>query len=332
MTDIRQSQASAEDHADRLDRWMARTWPDLSRSRCKALIEEGQLYANDEVLTDPSAKIREGITYRLEVPAPREDTPQPEDIPLKVLFEDDSVIVINKAAGMTVHPAAGNWTGTLVHALLHHCKGSLSGIGGVERPGIVHRLDKDTSGVMVAAKTDQAHQSLQKQFARHTVERAYMAFVRGGPKPKDGRIETRLGRSGHDRKKVAVLDEADSQTGKHAITNYQIVESYGQEPGKSVGTPIASLVECRLETGRTHQIRVHMAHIGCPLLGDPLYGRTRSSVLLKHDENGEYRSFKRQALHAAILGFDHPVTGERVRFETELPDDMKRLKDFLRTL
>lgn len=329
--DIREAVASPEDDGERLDRWMVATWPDLSRTRHKALVDSGHLSADGSTLSDPSAKVRAGITYRLDVPPPREATPEPEDIPLDILFEDDSLIVINKAAGMTVHPAAGNWTGTLVHALLHHCKGTLSGIGGVERPGIVHRLDKDTSGVMVAAKSDQAHQFLQKQFARHSVERAYLAFTRHGPKPREGRIETQLGRSGHDRKKVAVLEEG-STSGKHAITNYKVLEGYGQAPGKSVGTVIASLVECRLETGRTHQIRVHMAHIGCPLLGDPLYGRSRTPALATPEATAAIKGFQRQALHAAILGFDHPVSKERLRFETEMPEDMQRLKGYLKSL
>lgn len=325
-------QARPEASGERLDRWMTQVFEDLSRSRCKALVEAGALSVDGEVLTDPSAKVKEGALYALKVPEPEPATPRAEDIPLDILFEDDDLIVINKAAGMTVHPAAGNWTGTLVNALLHHCAGSLSGIGGVQRPGIVHRLDKDTSGVMVVAKSDRAHQGLGAKFAKHDVERAYLACVRGAPKPRANRLETRLGRSSYDRKKFAVIDDPRSKAGKVAVTNYQTLKAFGQEPGKSVGTPLASLVECRLETGRTHQIRIHMAHLGCPLLGDPLYGRGRSAPLAKLDSGKDFKDFRRQALHAAILGFDHPVTGERLRFETDLPKDMQRLIGFLERL
>ncbi len=328
--DIRTLTPEPEALGERLDRWLADQCPDLSRSRCKALIEAGALLVDGAALTEASAKVRDGV-YVLGVPEPERAEPEPEAIALDILHEDAHLIVINKAAGMTVHPAAGAWSGTLVHALLHHCAGSLSGIGGVMRPGIVHRLDKDTSGVMVAAKTDAAHQGLSEQFAAHDVERAYIAFTRGAPKPRAGRIETRLGRSDHDRKKIAVLP-GHSQAGKHAITNYETLSVYGQIPGASVGTPLAARVECRLETGRTHQIRVHMAHIACPLLGDPLYGKGRGGVLAKLDDGKVFRSFPRQALHAAVLGFDHPVTGERLQFETPLPPDMARLQGFLETL
>ncbi|MEQ8406023.1 MAG: RluA family pseudouridine synthase [Oceanicaulis sp.] len=317
---------------ERLDRYLAEAIPELSRSRCKALIEAGHLTLDGKTVTDPKHKVRAGAAYRLSPPEPEPATPQAEDIPLDILFEDDDLIVVNKQAGMTVHPAAGNWTGTLVNALLHHCADSLSGIGGVQRPGIVHRLDKDTSGVMVVAKSDRAHQGLSERFAAHDVERAYLAIVRGGPKPKAGRLETRLARSSHDRKKFAVIADPESRAGKHAITNYETLKAYGQEPGKGIGTPIASLVECRLETGRTHQIRIHMAHLGCPLLGDPLYGRGRASTLLRVDEDKTFKDFRRQALHAAVLGFDHPVTGEPLRFETEPPKDMQRLIGFLERL
>jgi len=330
--DTREQTATSSDAGERLDRWMANLWPDLSRSRCKALVEQGHLYLDGAVFTDPSAKIKPESVYRLDLPPPVQATPKPENIPLDVLFEDDQLIVVNKPAGLAVHPAAGNWTGTLVHALLHQCAGTLSGIGGVERPGIVHRLDKDTSGVMVAAKTDKAHQGLSDQFAAHSVERAYLAFTRSAPKPKAGRIETRIARSSHDRKKMAVIDTPGSEAGKHAITNYKTLKSFGQEPGKAVGHAMAALVECRLETGRTHQIRIHMAHIGCPLLGDPVYGRGRSTPLVKLDSGKDFKDFRRQALHAAILGFEHPVTGEHLRFETEPPKDMQRLQGFLERL
>jgi 23S rRNA pseudouridine1911/1915/1917 synthase len=330
--DLREATPDETQAGERLDRWMALIWADLSRSRCKALVEQGALSVEGEALTDPSAKVRAGAIYRLNVPPPEPAEPQPEDIPLEVLFEDDHLIVINKEAGMTVHPAAGHWTGTLVNALLHHCAGSLSGIGGVERPGIVHRLDKDTSGVMVVAKSDAAHQGLSAKFAKHDIERAYLACVRSAPKPRAGRLETQLARSSHDRKKFAVVADPASKAGKHAVTNYQTLQTFGQAPGKSVGTPLASLVECRLETGRTHQIRIHMAHLGAPLLGDPLYGKGRSAPLAKLDNGKLFNDFRRQALHAAILGFEHPVTGETLRFETELPKDMQRLIGLLETL
>ena len=330
--ETREVRAEAEAAGERLDRWMARVWPDLSRSRCKALVEAGRLILDGEVLRDPSAKLREDGLYTLSLPRPVAATPKPEAIALEVLFEDDQLIVINKPAGMAAHPAAGNWTGTLVHALLHHCAGGLSGIGGVERPGIVHRLDKDTSGVMVAAKTDAAHQALSKQFAKHSVERAYLAFTRGAPKPRFGVIEARLARSSQNRKKMAIVRDSQSTAGKHAVTHYETVKTYGQVEGAPVGTPIAALVRCVLETGRTHQIRVHLTHIGAPLLGDPVYGRGRSKLLTRTADGAAFRDFRRQALHAAVLGFDHPTTGARVRFETELPKDMQRLEGFLERL
>jgi len=328
----REETAGEEAAGERLDRWMAALWPDFSRSRCKALVETGRLYLDGAVLTDPSAKVRAGGRYALSVPAPRRADPQPEAIALSVLFEDAHLIVVDKAAGMAAHPAAGAWTGTLVHALLHHCAGTLSGVGGVERPGIVHRLDKDTSGVMVAAKTDAAHQGLCAQFAAHSVERAYIAFTKGAPSPRSGRIETRIARSPQDRKKMAVVADPHSEAGKHAVTNYATLSTYGQITGAPVGSPAAAKLECRLETGRTHQIRVHMAHIGCALLGDPVYGRRKGAVLAKTDAGKDLKDFSRQALHAAILGFEHPVTGESLRFETPLPKDMARLEAFLDTL
>lgn len=333
MTDApRQARADADAKGERLDRWMAHVFEDLSRSRCKALVEDGALTINGEVLTDPSAKIIPDALYELTLPEPEPATPQPENIPLDILFEDDALIVVNKPAGLTVHPAVGHWTGTLVNALLYHCADSLSGIGGVQRPGIVHRLDKDTSGVMVVAKSDAAHKGLSALFAAHDIERAYLACVRSAPKPREGRLETRLNRSSHDRKKFAVVDDPTSKAGKHAVTNYKTLKTYGQEPGKGIGTPRASLIECRLETGRTHQIRVHMAHLGAPLLGDPLYGRGRSAPLARLDNGKDFKDFRRQALHAAILGFDHPITGETLRFETEPPKDMQRLIKFLERL
>lgn len=330
--EIRERLAEAEHQGQRLDRWLADGWEEYSRSRIKALIEDGQLTANGTELRDPSAKVQAGLTYALSIPAPRPDTPVPEQMDLNILHEDADLIVLMKPAGLTVHPAAGHWTGTLVHGLLHHCAGSLSGIGGVERPGIVHRLDMDTSGVMVVAKSDAAHKGLTAQFAEHSVERAYIAFTKGAPNPKAGRIETQLVRSSKDRKKFEVPWDPESEAGKHAITNYQTLSRFGQDPRAAIGTGLAAKVECRLETGRTHQIRVHMAHIGCPLLGDPLYGSRRGGIIASSDNGRELKEFRRQALHAAILGFVHPVTGETLRFESDMPKDMQRLEKFLERL
>ena len=269
------------------------------------------------VVADGKHKARAGV-YSLTVPAPVEAIPQPQDIPLDVLFEDAHLIVVNKPAGMAAHPGPGTPDGTLVNALLFHCGDSLSGIGGVLRPGIVHRLDKDTSGVMVAAKSDAAHRGLSELFSRHDIDREYRAVVRGAPKFMSGTVKTQIGRSHHDRKKMAVLRGG----GREAITHYQLEEVYGD------AKPLAALLTCRLETGRTHQIRVHMAHLGCPCLGDPVYGsgapaRDVQAIL---DE----LAFDRQALHAAVLGFVHPVTGEKLRFKAALPGDMQALVDALR--
>src|SRR5690606_2479101 len=235
-----------------------------------------------------------------------------QDIPLVVVFEDKDLIVVDKPAGMVVHPAAGNPDRTLVNALLYHCRGQLSGIGGVARPGIVHRIDKDTSGRVVVAKSDAAHEGLARQFAAHTLERAYLAICNGHPRPRSGTISARIGRSDANRKKMAVLPK-DSSRGKHGITHYKVIEElYG-----------CSLVECRLETGRTHQVRVHLSSIGHSLLGDPLYGRPNSQVkdILRRMD------FRRQALHAAVLGFVHPLAGDQLRFSSDLPTDMKELID-----
>ncbi|MDF1769533.1 RluA family pseudouridine synthase [Maricaulis sp.] len=335
MTEIaetRSFEVAPEEAGQRLDRWLTAQLDTLSRSRIKALIDGGHLAVDGAVLTDPSAKTLAGSTYALGIPVPRADKPMPEPMDLDILHEDDDLIVLVKPAGLSVHPAPGNWTGTLVHGLLHHCAGSLSGIGGVERPGIVHRLDKETSGVMVAAKSDAAHQGLSTQFARHTVERAYIAFTRNAPSPKAGRIETQIARSSRDRKKYEVPHDPNSEAGKHAVTNYTTLKRYGQAAGAAIGTGMAAKVECRLETGRTHQIRVHMGHINSPLLGDPVYGQKRGRLLEHDDESGTLKTFRRQALHAAILGFKHPVTGEALRFETDLPDDMKRVEAILETL
>jgi 23S rRNA pseudouridine1911/1915/1917 synthase len=284
----------------------------LSRERVKALIAEGRIALDGARATQPSAKAADGAWFEIDVPAPATAKAAPEDIPLVIAYEDDHLIVIDKPAGLVVHPAAGNPDGTLVNALLHHCAGKLSGIGGVARPGIVHRIDKDTSGLLVVAKSDAAHEGLAKQFADHSLERAYLAVCNGHPAPPSGAIDERIGRSDANRKKMAVLPK-DSSRGKHAVTHYKTVEKLDG----------CALVECRLETGRTHQVRVHLASIGHSLLGDPLYGRASSRIRPILQQLG----FRRQALHAAVLGFVHPVTSDRLRFTSDLPSDMQELID-----
>ncbi len=329
--------AEETDAGQRVDRWLS-SWTELSRARIKSLIESGQVRAGGDIIGKSTGKIKPGVEYAVFVPPPVDDTPKPEDIPLSILFEDDQLIVLDKPSGLTVHPAPGSRSGTLVNALLHHCADSLSGIGGVMRPGIVHRLDKDTSGVMVVAKSDKAHRGLAKQFAKHSIERAYVCLVRGRPNPRAGRVATRLARSPHDRKKQAVVRGTDndldaSDHGRHAVTHYETLRGFGQARLGSVGTPVVSELECRLETGRTHQIRVHMAHVGCPLLGDPLYGNHKAFLSDKSPEAVAVReavaAFKRQALHARLLGFIHPVTKEELSFETPPPADYQALVGIL---
>jgi 23S rRNA pseudouridine1911/1915/1917 synthase len=271
----------------------------------------------------------------LVLPAPAPAAPQPEAIPLEVVFEDSHLIVVNKRAGMAVHPAPGSMRGTLVNALLAHCGDSLSGIGGVARPGIVHRIDKDTTGLIVAAKHDGAHQGLAALFAKHDLERVYYAVTRGAPLQRTGTIENRLVRSNEDRRKFVVVRDAESQAGKLAITQYWTIEQFGQRAGAAAGRPAAALIECRLKTGRTHQIRAHLGHLGAPLIGDPLYGKQRAlGADGAHAEEADaaVRAFPRQALHAAVLGFVHPVTGESLRFTAPLPADMDALIATLRRL
>ena len=304
----------------RLDKVLAAKAGDLSRARLQALIAEGRLSFEGAPVADASAKARAG-EYRLLVPPPAPAEPEPEPIPLVVLFEDAHLVVVDKPAGMAVHPAPGSPSGTLVNALLHHARGSLSGVGGVARPGIVHRLDKDTSGVIVAAKSDAAHQGLAALFARHDVERVYVALTRGAPEPRRAEVESLIGRSPHDRKKMAVLRSG----GRRALTRYATEAVFGP-PEK----PLAARVGCRLETGRTHQIRVHLAHRGAPCLGDPLYGSGRPAAPVR--EAIAAAGLARQALHAAVLGFVLPVTGERLRFETPLPADMAALEARLAAL
>ncbi len=291
----------------------------LSRARIQALMAEGAVTLDGEPISDASGKAQLGATYQILVPLPAAAEPEPQNIPLTVLYEDRHLIVIDKAAGMTVHPAPGAYDGTLVNALLYHCGSSLSGVGGVARPGIVHRLDKDTSGVMVAAKTDGAHHGLSALFAAHDIQRTYVALVRGAPSPASGTVTTQIGRARFDRQRMAVLKSG----GREAITHYKVAAVYG-EASSQAGKPLASKLICTLETGRTHQIRVHMAHKGAPVLGDQIYG-TSPPVLAVRDAMVA-AGLKRQALHAAVLGFVHPITQETLRFETALPPDMAGLQ------
>ena len=293
----------------RLDRALAAAVPALSRERLKALIRSGAVESEGAAVRDPALKVKGDEAVRVAVPQPAPAHNEPQDIPLAVLFEDQHLLVIDKPAGLVVHPAAGNLDGTLVNALLHHCAGKLSGIGGVARPGIVHRIDKDTSGLLVVAKSDVAHEGLAKQFAAHSIDRRYLAIVSGIPGTSEGRIDAPLARSAANRKKIAIVEGA---RGKRAVTHWKLLE-----PLKG-----AALVECRLETGRTHQVRVHMASIGHPLLGDPVYGRAGKS----HGKLLGELGFRRQALHAAQLGFTHPVTKNRLSFSSPMPPDIQELK------
>jgi 23S rRNA pseudouridine1911/1915/1917 synthase len=290
----------------RLDRALAAAIPTQSRERLKALVAGGAVALDGVIVRDPARRLRGSESATVRVPAPRPAEAAPEDIPLVIAHEDDHLLVVDKPAGLVVHPAAGNPDGTLVNALLHHCAGRLSGIGGVARPGIVHRIDKDTSGLLVVAKTDRAHAGLAEQFQRHTIGRRYLAIVAGIPTPPAGRIETNLARSEANRQKVAVVRPP---RGRHAITHYRVLESLHG----------AALVECRLETGRTHQVRVHMAHVGHPLVGDPVYGQGRLADVCRD------LGFHRQALHAAGLKLRHPVTQENLAFESPLPADIQEL-------
>lgn len=324
----------SEDAGRRLDQWLAaKLAPDLSRNRVKVLIEDRHVEINGTGASEPKRKIRPGDHVVLLLPPPEPAAPEPEAIALDILHEDSDLIVINKPPGLVVHPGAGNPAGTLVNALLHHCGSSLSGIGGVRRPGIVHRLDKETSGVMVVAKTDTAHRILSAAFADHgrtgDLERAYHALVWGAPPRATGTIDAPLGRSGSDRTRRAVVGEGRPDA-RHAVTNYRLLEHYCAKPGEST----ASLLECRLETGRTHQIRVHMAHIGHPLIGDAVYGRAFATKvnLLPPPVAEIVRAFPRQALHARLLAFRHPTSGELCRFEASMPADMSALMQALRSL
>jgi 23S rRNA pseudouridine1911/1915/1917 synthase len=292
----------------RLDRALAAAVPTLSRERLKALIRSGAVEAAGKAVRDPATKVRGEEGFRIAVPEPEPAHNAPQDIPLTIVFEDEHLLVIDKPAGLVVHPAAGNLDGTLVNALLHHCAGSLSGIGGVARPGIVHRIDKDTSGLLVVAKTDVAHEGLAKQFAAHSIDRRYLAIVSGVPKTAGGTVDAPLARSATNRKKIAIVETG---RGKRAVTHWKRLNVLQD----------SALIECRLETGRTHQVRVHMASIGHPMVGDPVYGRSGKTHAKLLKELG----FHRQALHAAELGFTHPVTRHRLSFSSPMPPDMQEL-------
>jgi 23S rRNA pseudouridine1911/1915/1917 synthase len=321
---------------ERIDRWVAER-SDPSRTQVKNLIKEGVLTIGGEVVTDPTRKVVLGDRIALVPPPVKEAAPEAQEIPVDILFEDEHLIVLDKPAGLVVHPAAGNWDGTLVNALLHHCRGSLSGIGGVARPGIVHRLDKDTSGVMVVAKNDEAHRGLRRLFSVHDIERAYLALCHADPRPASGTIDIPIARSRKDRLKRKADWSFERPDAKEAVTHYKRLEAYGAGRGKVAGEPVASLIECRLETGRTHQIRVHMSTTGHPLIGDRLYGKAGIAGLGGDEEavveaRDAVRGFKRQALHAYRLGFEHPVTGEALSFETEPPEDFRVLRQSLKNL
>lgn len=298
----------------RLDKFLADNFPEYSRNQFIRLIGAGavKILGQEKVQLSPDDKVIAGATYTIIPPEPIEPNPEPENIPLDIVYEDGDLLVVNKPAGLVVHPGAGNWTGTLVNALLYHCGDSLSGINGVKRPGIVHRIDKDTSGLLVVAKNDFAHQGLAKQFEVHSIERIYDAFVWGLVNEK-GRIEGNIGRSSSNRQKMALV----LQGGKPAVTHYERQEAYGIT---------ASHVKCHLETGRTHQIRVHMTSIKHPLIGDGLYGSAPKNA------PDELRFFPRQALHAGLLGFVHPKTNEKMTFMADLPEDLIQLKDNLEKL
>ena len=314
--------------ADRLDRVLARAFSDLSRSRLQGLVRDGRVKVAGAVVRESSTRVQPGAEIVLEIPAAAPAEPRGEPIALSVVYEDEEIIVIDKPAGLVVHPAAGHDSGTLVNALIAHCGESLSGIGGVKRPGIVHRLDKDTSGLLVVAKTDRAHRGLAAQFAAHgrtgARARAYIALVWGVPDPTRGVVDGAIARSPANREKMAVV--ADDR-GRHARTHYAVEAVFG--PAKE---PVASFLRCTLETGRTHQIRVHMAKIGHPLLGDESYGAgfKTKAARLSPEARDALRGLGRQALHAAVLGFEHPVSGENLHFESEPPPELQRLIAALR--
>ena len=315
----------------RLDKWLSRKLPDYSRSRLQQLVAEGQLTLNGVTLTDVAYKVKRGDALALHVPEVKPLDLSPVPMPINVVFEDAQLIVINKPAGLTVHPSPTSKDATLVHGLLAHCRGQLSGIGGVARPGIVHRIDKDTSGLLVVAKTDLAHQRLSAQIKRHLVRREYRAICWGVPNPLQGTITGNIGRSPKNRKKMAVVSG-----GKPATTHYQVAQIFRNGSGKDTALGFAAEICCQLETGRTHQIRVHFTHIGHPLLGDPLYGSNSVSRINKISSEEPARlallNFNRQALHAEKLVLYHPVTEAELTFTAPLPDDMKHLIDHLHSI
>ncbi len=326
--------AADDDAGDRLDRALARHIAALSRSRLKTLIEAGAVTIDGETIRDPSHRVNSGMAIQVDVPPPEPAKPEPEPIPLDVVYEDDDIIVINKPRNLVVHPAAGHWTGTLVNALIAHCGASLSGIGGERRPGIVHRLDKDTTGLMVVAKNDLAHRALAAQFADHgrsseDFERGYLAFAWGAPDRPHGVIDRPIDRDPRARDRMAIREG-----GREAVTHWQLLEGFAGVPGprrlhKSTKSdaPAASFLSCRLETGRTHQIRIHLASIGHPLMGDEVYGagfRTKSAILAPEAQIA-LAALGRQALHAHILSVKHPSSGRILRFRSELPPDLARL-------
>jgi 23S rRNA pseudouridine1911/1915/1917 synthase len=313
----------------RLDVWLAGAIEDLGRNRAKKLIVEGHVAIGGRTIVEPKRPVKPGERVAIDLPPPEPAEPAAEDIPLAIVYEDDDLIVIDKPAGLVVHPAAGHHGGTLVNALIAHCGESLSGIGGVERPGIVHRLDKDTSGLMVVAKTDRAHRGLAAQFADHgrsgPLERAYLALLWGAPDRPQGTVDLPLARSARNREKI----EVKRAGGRRAVTHYAVEDRFGPEE-----RPIATLVHCALETGRTHQIRVHMAAIGHPVVGDRAYGSgfATKAALLPEPARSLVSAFPRQALHAWLLGFGHPVTGEEMRFESDPPEDMAALIEAFKSL
>ncbi|MBU6424902.1 MAG: RluA family pseudouridine synthase [Rhodospirillales bacterium] len=310
--------AAPDASGQRLDSYLAARMGTISRSRVKALILEGACQKNGIVTTDASEPVQPGATYSLTLPAATPALPAAQAMALDVLYEDSALLVLNKPAGLVVHPAPGNPDGTLVNALIAHCGDSLTGIGGERRPGIVHRLDKDTSGIMVVAKTELALTRLSAAFASRDLDREYKALCWGVPNPASGRIEGDIGRDPRERKRMAVV----ARNGKHAVTNYRILRNVGLA---------ASLITCRLETGRTHQIRVHMAHIGHPLIGDPVYLKRRPAAAKLLPDQARFLAldFPRQALHAEILGFSHPISGEKLRFNAPPPEDFQALADAL---
>ena len=316
-----QTLAATVEAPDRLDRFLALAFPEVSRARFQRLIAEGQVAVEGVCITETRHKLKAGQRVEAVIPPAVEAEPQPEIIPLNVVYEDKDLIIIDKPAGLVVHPGAGNETGTLVNALIAHCGDSLSGIGGVKRPGIVHRLDKDTSGLLVIAKNDAAHRGLSEQFAAHgrdgRLERAYQAIVWGAPERSRGTVSANIARSNTNRQKMAI---SKSEASREAVTHYEVLKTFGKPP-------VASLVRCVLETGRTHQIRVHMTHIGHPLLGDRVYGASFKSSLntLSEAARDAVNTLNRQALHAGNLGFEHPRTGKALSFESPLPADMMQL-------